>query len=216
MKKLLLLPLAFLVLSSCNENNEKTENMPVEKKNEVYETIMKRRSIRAYKAEQVPQEKLDSVMKCAIYAPSALNRQPWEVRVVQSAELLAKMNKRFVEQAKGKNLQGSASRAQEAGFNVFHGAPTLIVVARDKNNPYSAVDCGLLAQNVLLSAYSLNLGTCVIGNTASLLNNPSNKDLLQALDLPDTHEVAFGIAIGYPNETPDAPQRDTNKVKYIK
>ena len=204
----------FFAFASCTSNESKPQVM--EQKNEVEKTIMSRRSIRAYKPEQVAQAQLDTIVQCAKNAPSALNRQSWEVRVIQSADLLARINNRFVENAKGKTLQGSAARAQEPGFNVFHGAPTLIVVAKDKNNPYSAVDCGLLAQNVLLSAESMDIGTCVIGNTASILNDPASKDFLKEINLPDTHEVVFGIAVGYKNEHPDAKPRDAAKVQYIK
>lgn len=177
---------------------------------------MSRRSIRSYKPEQITPEQLDTIVKCAINAPSALNKQSWEIRVIQSADLLSRINNSFVEKAKGKSLQGSAARAQEPGFSVFHGAPTLIIVGKDKSNPYSAVDCGLLAQNILLSAESMDIGTCTIGNMAGILNDPDSKDFLKEINMPDTHEVVFGIAVGYKNESPDAKPRDESKVQYIR
>lgn len=187
-----------------------------EHKNEVVEAIKNRRSIRSYKPEQIDQTQLDTIIDCGISAPSALNKQSWEIRVIQDANLLKRINDSFVEKAKGKELKGSAARAQEPGFSVFHGAPTLIIVAKDKSNPYSAVDCGLLAQNILLSAESMNIGTCTIGNMASILNDPDAKEFLKEINMPDTHEVAFGIAIGYKNESPEAKPRDASKVQYIK
>lgn len=187
-----------------------------EHKNEVVEAIKNRRSIRSYKPEQIDQAQLDTIIDCGISAPSALNKQSWEIRVIQDADLLKRINDSFVEKAKGKELKGSAARAQEPGFSVFHGAPTLIIVAKDKSNPYSAVDCGLLTQNILLSAESMNIGTCTIGNMASILNDPDAKEFLKEINMPDTHEVAFGIAIGYKNESPEAKPRDASKVQYIK
>lgn len=187
-----------------------------EHKNEVVEAIKNRRSIRSYKPEQIDQAQLDTIIDCGISAPSALNKQSWEIRVIQDADLLKRINDSFVEKAKGKELKGSAARAQEPGFSVFHGTPTLIIVAKDKSNPYSAVDCGLLAQNILLSAESMNIGTCTIGNMASILNDPDAKEFLKEINMPDTHEVAFGIAIGYKNESPEAKPRDASKVQYIK
>lgn len=212
MKKLYFIAIAFLSLVSCNQS----ENKMKQEKNNVVETIMNRRSIRAYKPEQIPQAQLDTIMQCGINAPSALNRQSWEVRVIQNKDLLNRINQSFVNKAKGKSLQGSAAKSQEPGFSVFHGAPTLIIVGKDKSNSYSAVDCGLLAQNILLSAESMNIGTCVIGNMASILNDPDSKEFLQEINMPETHEVVFGIAIGYKNEAPDAKPRDDAKVQYIK
>jgi len=212
-KSLLIVFIVSFTLFSCEQPKPQKE---MEQSNRTVETILNRRSIRSYKPEQIKQEQLDTIMQCAINAPSALNKQSWEVRVIQNADLLNRINSSFVEKAKGKSLQGSAARAQEPGFSVFHGSPTLIIVGKDKNNPYSAVDCGMLAQNILLSAESMNIGTCVIGNMASILNDPDAKEFLTEIGIPDTHDVIFGIAIGYKNESPAAKPRDTNKVKYIK
>lgn len=216
-KKIGILGLGTFLLFSCTqtENKNQTE-MNNTSSNIVVETILKRRSVRSYKPEQIDEKQLDTIIQCGINAPSALNRQSWEVRVIQNTDLLNRINSRFVENAKGKSLQGSAAKAQEEGFSVFHGAPTLIIVAKDKSNSYSAVDCGLLAENILLSAESMNIGTCTIGNMASILNDPNSADLLSELHLPDTHEVVFGISVGYKNESPDAKPRDINKVQYIK
>lgn len=216
MKKLFILLVGALVLVSCQESKQETTATAPEHKNEVVEAIKNRRSIRSYKPEQIDQTQLDTIIDCAINAPSALNKQTWEVRVIQNADLLKRINDSFVEKAKGKNLQGSASRSQEPGFSVFHGSPTLIIVGREKNNSTSFVDCGLLAQNILLSAESMNIGTCTIGNMASILNDPDAKEFLKEINMPDTHEVAFGIAIGYKNESPEAKPRDASKVQYIK
>lgn len=217
MKKLLLLFVGSLFFISCQETVKKTMiTTTSEHKNEVVEAIKNRRSIRSYKPEQIDQAQLDTIIDCGINAPSALNKQTWEVRVIQNADLLNRINSSFVEKAKGKDLKGSASRSQEPGFSVFHGSPTLIIVGREKNNPTSFVDCGLLAQNILLSAESMNIGTCTIGNMASILNDPDAKEFLKEINMPDTHEVAFGIAIGYKNESPEAKPRDASKVQYIK
>jgi len=216
MKKIYLLIMVSLVILTACENSPKETTGNMKEENETVETILNRRSIRAYKAEQIKPEQLDTIIRCAINAPSALNKQSWEVRVIQNADLLNRINSSFVEKAKGQKLQGSAARAQEPGFSVFHGSPTLIIVGKDKSNPYSAIDCGLLAQNILLSAESMNIGTCVVGNIASILNDPDSKAFLEEIKMPDTHDVAFGIAIGYKNEAPDAKPRDENKVQYIR
>lgn len=221
MKKLAILFLAAISLISCNQANsnkekENTNNTSTEvaQRNIVVDNILNRRSIRKYKTEQVSQSQLDTIIKCGIYAPSALNKQSWEIRVIQNSDLLNKINTAFINDAKGKSLPGSASKAQEPGFSVFHNAPTLIVVAKDNNNAYSPVDCGLLSQNILLSAESMNLGTCVVGSVANILN--TDKELKSALNLPNNYEVLLGIAIGYKDESPAIKERDTQKVQYIK
>lgn len=214
MKKIFFLAVCIMFLISCENTNK--ENIKMKEDNLIVETIMNRRSVRAYQPEQIDQSQLDTILQCAINAPSALNKQSWEIRVIQNPYLLSRINKSFVEKAKGKVLQGSAARSQEPGFSVYHGSPTLIIVGKDKSNPYSAVDCGLLAQNILLSAESMNIGTCVIGNMAGILNDPDSRIFLNEIHMPKTHEVVFGIAIGYKAENPEQKTRDNNKVIYIK
>ncbi|MCD7971274.1 MAG: nitroreductase family protein [Candidatus Azobacteroides sp.] len=210
MKKIVWIVLSVVVLTACNQpaGNESSDVAETtEQKNEVVENILNRRSIRSYTAEQITQEQLDIIIQCAMNAPSAMNKQPWEVRVVQDQEVLKQINDRFVK---------NANREPKEGFSVFYNAPTLIVIAREKENSYSASDCGMLAQNILLSAESMNIGTCVIGGVAAAFKGEGANELMEALQLPATHEVIYGIATGYKNESPEAKPRDMNKVQYIR
>lgn len=183
--------------------------------NQVIENIMTRRSVRRYEARQVEESLMAKVLECAINAPSALNQQPWQVRCVQNPEVLNKINDEFRSWARDKNLPGSASRAAEADFSVFHHAPSLIVVAADKDNHYSHGDCGMLAQNIMLSAHSLGLGTCVIGNIKRVAENSADW-FRTTMNIDDGYEVVFGIAIGYPAETPAPKVKDSSKAEIIR
>ena len=161
----------------------------------VYENIMSRRSIRSYKPDQVAREQIDTIIQCAINAPSAGNGQSWQVRVIQNPEVMDKI------------------RALNPDFS--YGAPTLIAVAKDKYSGISAADCGFLTQNILLMAEAMDLGTVVLGNMGGIPDNPNAKEIMTALDLPASHEIIFAVALGYKNEAPDARPRDASKVKYI-
>ena len=163
----------------------------------VMENIMNRRSIRDYKLEQVAQDTIDLIIKAAINAPSARNLQPWEVRVIKDENMLSKM--------------------RAINDKAFFNAPALIVVAYDTTNFYAPFDCGLLTQNILLSAESFGLGTCVVGNVARLLNadTPESKEVLGTLEFSEGYEVIVGISLGYKNQFPEAKPRDTNKVRVI-
>lgn len=214
MKRIIMLAIAALSLFSCSNQEEKNTHS-LQAQNEVIQTILTRRSIRKYTEQQISRALLDTVMKCAIYAPSGLNKQSWEIRVVQNPILLNKINERFLEYAKGKKLQGSAARANEPGFSVFHHAPTLIIVGKDKSNPYSQLDIGFMSQNVLLSSHALGWGSCPVGTLVPVLNKPENADLLAPLNLPGTHDIALTIALGYPDENPIVQKRYAEKVKII-
>ncbi|MDR2626518.1 MAG: nitroreductase [Dysgonamonadaceae bacterium] len=193
MKQFSLLILCAAALFSCRQPLQKTDEVETKTtKDIVIETIMSRRSIRSYLPEQIKDEELNQIIRCAINAPSARNSQSWEVRVVQKPEIL------------------------QAVSDKLYGAPTVIVVASDKSNPYSAVDCGLFAQNALLAAEALNIGTCVIANVIPFFSSPEGKDALAQLNLPEGYAPLFTIAVGYKNEQPEAKPRIAEKVQVIK
>jgi nitroreductase len=192
--------LAAFGLASCQNTQNQSGQQPAEgdSTNRVVETMMSRRSIRAYKPEQVKDEELKTIMDCAVNAPSAMNKQSWEVRVIQNPELL-------------QAIAGLSER------NLFYNAPTLIVIAAEENNRYSPVDCGLLGENILLAAESMNIGTCVIAGVIDALNSPAALEaILPKLNLPATHKPLYTIALGYKNESPEAKPRDSAKVQVIK
>lgn len=216
MKKVYLLLTIVLLISSCQQQEKKETSME-NKKNEVVENILKRRSIRSYKPDLINQNQMDTILQCAINAPSALNKQSWEVRVIQNQELLKEINDGFINYAKEKNMPGSASRVNEPGFSVFHGAPVLIIVASEKDNFYSPIDCGLLGQNILLAAESMDIGTCVIGSLKAYFDTPEAQEkIIPRFELSEGYEVLYTISIGYKNEYPDAKPRDKAKAKIIR
>lgn len=212
--KYLFVLLSVFCLFSCDQ---KPTQVVYSESNEdaILNNMLTRRSIRSYSEEQVGKDQLDKIMKSAIFAPSANNKQPWEVRIVQNPEVLAEINQRFIDWAQGRKLNGRTAHYNEPGFSIFHHAPTLIVIARDSNNPYSAMDSGIILQNILLSAHALKLGTCPLGAMVPSMNLSKNKDILELLNIPEGYEVAVNIALGYPENIPTAPERNPSKVKII-
>lgn len=208
--------LIFMIIC-CISCQEKPQQIVYSKSNSkaILDNFVTRRSIRQYQDKQVGKEQLDQILQSALYAPSANNKQPWEVRVVQNPQLLDEINNRFIEWAQGRTLNGRTNRYNEAGFSIFHHAPSLIVIARDKKNAYSYMDCGILLENILLSAHALNLGTCPLGAMVPAMNSDANQDILELLDIPEGYEVAVNIALGYPNEQPATPSRNSGKFKII-
>lgn len=205
--------LTVLIISCDTKQEEKTE---VNKKDIVVETIMNRRSIRSYKPEQIKDDELKQIIECGIYAPSGLNKQSWEVRVIQNPDFIAEINNGFVKYAAGQQMEGSASRSQQPGFSVFHGAPTVILVASNESL-YSPIDCGLLGENILLSAEAMDIGTCVVGGVTEYLNTPeAKKNIVPKFNLSAGYKPLYCIVMGYKNETPKVTTRDKSKVEYIK
>ena len=69
---------------------------------------------------------------------------------------------------------------------------------------------------MMLAAQAMGLGTCCLGGPVRFLNTNANvRFFLDRLDIPEGFKLNYILAIGYPDEQPDAKPRDTSKVKYI-
>ena len=178
--------------------------------NPVLSNIMARRSIRKYLDKPVEHEKLEVIVKCGINAPSGVNRQPWIVRVVEDQKLIADVTEVY------KQENAEQVKRDKDFKNMFRNAPNLICVCTPANGG-GELDAGLLGENIMLAAQSMGLGTCCLGGPVRfLLSNEKCKFFLDRLDIPADYKLNYIIAIGYPDEQPDAKPRDASKVKYIK
>ena len=178
--------------------------------NPVLSNIMARRSIRKYLDKPVEHEKLEVIVKCGINAPSGVNRQPWIVRVVEDQKLIADVTEVY------KQENAEMVKRDKDFKNMFRNAPNLICVCTPANGG-GELDAGLLGENIMLAAQSMGLGTCCLGGPVRfLLSNEKCKFFLERLDIPADYKLNYIIAIGYPDEQPDAKPRDASKVKYIK
>lgn len=176
--------------------------------NAVIENIMARRSIRKYKAIPVSRDTLDIIMKCGINAPNGQNRQSWEVRIVD--------NPAIMEEIKEAMAAGHPDMKPEAIKGCFRDAPVMVFIARDPSYDFSAYDCGLLAENIMLSAWSLGVGSICLGSPVRFLtDNEACKPQLERLGFSEGYELCLCIGLGYADEAPDAKPRKTEKVKYI-
>ena len=212
MKKLLFATIiGMMTMISCDTQQPAQESTNSE--NQVIETILSRRSIRAYKDQAVPKELLDKVLECGVNAANAMNAQQWEVRVVMSQELLNSATLAAKEAAKG--TPAEAQYNDPAFKNIFRNAPAVIFIAH-KPGMFTQVDCGLMAGNIMLAAKSLGLGTvCMAGPIASFVNQPAGAAFREALDFSEGYEPLLCIGIGYPDEEPTAKPRNMDVIKYV-
>jgi nitroreductase len=213
MKKLFFATIiSMIAMMSCAQQEQPAQEN-TDAKNQVIETILARRSVRAYKDQAVPKELLDKVLECGVYAANAMNAQQWEIRVVNSQELLNSTTAAAKEAAKG--TPNEAQYNDPSFKNIFRNAPAAIFIAH-KPGMYTQVDCGLMAGNIMLAAKSLGLGTvCMAGPIASFVNQPAGAEFRQKLNFSEGYEPLICIGIGYPNEEPAAKPRNMDVIKYV-
>ncbi len=178
--------------------------------NPVLSTMIARRSIRKYLDKPVEHEKLEVIIRAGINAPSGMNRQPWIVRVVEDQQLIASVTEVY------KQENAEQVKRDKDFKNMFRNAPTLICVCIAAQGG-GELDAGLLGENMMLAAQAMGLGTCCLGGPVRwLLSNEKAKFFVDRLDIPTDYKLNYIIAIGYPDEQPEAKPRDASKVKYIK
>ena len=180
-----------------------------EGKNTVIETIMTRRSVRKYQPQAVNRDTMQIILECGINAPNAINKQAWEVRVVDNPEFINGITEVF--------RKVSPKMAEAPDFkNMFRNAPTVVFIANDTTFPFSQVDCGLMAENMMLSAWSMGIGSVCLGSSAHFINNtPEAAPYLEKLGFSENYKTLVCIGFGYPAETPAAKPRDKGKVKFV-
>jgi nitroreductase len=173
---------------------------------ETLQDIMNRRSVKEYKADQISDEELKSVLEAGMNASSGGNRQPAIFIVVQNREWIDKLCR----------LNAKIAGAPE-GFDVFYGAPTLIVVAADKSSPDAIKDGSLCIGNMLNAAYALGLGSRWINRADGMLEDELGKELLKAAGYEGDYIGVGNVILGYPkNGFPEPLAHKDNYYKIIR
>lgn len=207
-KKLFACVFATLSMMACASHDKQIAAV-VDKQTTMDEVIMTRRSIRKWQDKAVSRDTLDVIMKHGINAPNGKGIQAYEIRVIDQPELLEEMSAAV--------LKDMPDVGEREGFrNIFVDAPCVVFLAAYDDYDLSQVDCGLLGENIILSAWSMGIGSCCLGSSARMLNtSPSAAPYVKRLDFPERYKLLYCIALGYPDETPEAKPRNENKVRYI-
>lgn len=203
------LAVVLVAISTVGCCSEKQCGEVCSKEEALYEVIMTRRSIRDYKEEPVCREQMAKILEAGIYAPSAINMQPWAVRVVD--------NKEFIDGVTAIAVASNPQIAEQPGFrNLFRNAPTVAFIACPEESYSGEYDCGLLSQNMMLAAWSMGIGSCCLGSVVPVMNMEEAKPYMERLQLPEGYKLLVGIAFGYPaQDAPAAPERDASKAFYV-
>lgn len=183
-----------------------------QQKSGVIEAIEARRSVRAYKDMPVEHEKLELLAKCGVLAPSAMNKQEWEVRIVENKEWIDGATAAYLKSVEGTD---KAKYMLTPTFkNIFRNGSAVIFVGAPEGL-FSGENVGCLAQNIMLAATELGLGTCFLGSAQMIFAEPAMAEWLQSLGFSEGYKLRYALAVGYPDETPEAKPRDMSKIKFV-
>jgi nitroreductase len=181
------------------------------------DAIYTRRATRQFTKEPVDEPTLRQLIDAAIQAPSAVNEQPWVFTVVQDRNLLATISREAkAHMRRTSPVSAMSHHFQEVltdpAFDIFYGAPALIVISAPADSPWAVEDCALAAENLMLTARAAELGTCWIGFAQRWLATPSGRTML---GLPPELQPVAPIIVGHPTSPPPPIPRKTAEIRWI-
>ena len=171
---------------------------------DVLETIKSRRSIRKYKSDMVPQDKLGKIIEAGTYAATGMGKQSPIIIAVTNKELRDKL---------------SAMNAKVMGVNSdpFYGAPVVLIVLADKSRPTYVYDGSLVTGNLMLEAEAQGIGSCWIHRAKEEFESEEGKELLKSLGIEGDYEGIGHCVLGYTDgPAPKAAPRKDSYVYYVK
>ena len=161
--------------------------------------------------------------QAGMYAPSAGGRQGVIFAVCQDKEVNEKLGK--IKRANSNFRMSTAasyvSKEQPSIvddsklINAFYGAPTVITMFAPRNFLFSVDDCAVAAENMMLMATSLGVGSCYIGQGWTAFADPFGQEILKKWDIPDGYYAVMQLLLGYPRKEDKHPTAKPRKEKRI-
>ena len=167
----------------------------------VYKLILKRRTIRRFKQEQVPEELLNKMLNAGRLAPSGANLQPLEFIVVNDTKLVDKIFPNL-------KWAGYIAPAGNPPEGKRPMAYVIVLINTEIRSQGGEVDAAAAIENMLLTALEDGVGSCWLGSI--------DRDQLRTMfDVPQKYRIDSVIALGYPDESP-VLEESTDSIKYWK
>ncbi len=178
--------------------------------NETIQNILQRRSVRSYQPQPVELEKLELILECGRYAPSAVNKQPWHFTVITDRTVLDRISAENKQILLTSDNPRTRERASQPDYDSFHHAPTAIIVSGEDGNTFAPADCANATENIAIAAQSLGLASCYLAGFRHCFAGPNGSALRAELGIPQRFTPLYASALGYPaGEPPEpAPRRE--------
>ncbi len=191
--------------------------------NETIQTIFHRRAIRRFDTKQIDEDLLQQILEAGLYAPSAGGKQGVILVVCQDKEVNERLGK--IKRANSNPHMATktnyVSREQPSIAddpkltNAFYDAPTVITMFGPKNFLFSVDDCAVAAENMMLAADSLGVGSCYIGQGWTAFADTYGQEILRKWEIRTDYYAVMQLLLGYPksgNNHPTAKPRKQDRI----
>lgn len=173
--------------------------------NSTIKDMIERRSIRKFRADEVPQALIDEVIEAGLYAASGKGKQSPIIVAVTNPDLRTQISR-----------DNCRIGGWQEGHDPFYGAPVILMVLAPKVVPTAVEDGSLVLGNLMLAGHALGLGTIWINRAKEAFEEPYYKDLLKKIGIEGEYIGVGYCALGYRDgDLPKPPARRANRVYYV-
>ncbi len=169
--------------------------------NKMLELLKTRRSVRAYRPEQIKPEELDAVTEAGTYAPTGMG--------MQSPVIVAVQDPKYRKAVEELNKQ-----ARGGDKDPYYGAPTILLVLADPQRGTCVEDGACVLTTMMQAAHAIGLASCWIHGEHEMFELPQGKALLKEWGLPENLRGVGSLALGY--AAGPLPQPKERKADYVK
>ena len=174
----------------------------------VMEAILHRRTIRRFEEKQIEEEKLQQILQAGLYAPSAGGGQGVIFAVCQTKEVNERLGRIKRANSNPRMASGTSFVSKEQPSiaddpnltDAFYGAPTVITFFAPKKFLFSVDNCACAAENMMLMADSLGIGSCYIGEGWTAFADPYGQEILKKWEIRTDYYAVMQLLLGYPRE----------------
>ncbi|MBR1785320.1 MAG: nitroreductase family protein [Bacteroidales bacterium] len=188
---------------------------------DLFELIRYRRSIRKYEGRQVAREDLEHIIEAGLYAPNAGGGQRSMIVALRDPRLVEAVGRMNVGKLDRSRLSSNYVSAEQPSIiddptlkSGFYGAPTVCAIFAQANFLYSIPDAFCCAENMVLAATELGIGSCIVARGEETFNSDYGRQLMQEWGVPAGYVARCFVLLGYckgdyPAPKPRRPGRYT-------
>lgn len=180
--------------------------------NPVMHAIVERRSTRGFEPMALTQDQMETLTTAAIASPSAMNRQSWHFTFCSNSSAIKAVEAEVARLIMEGDDEAAKERMTARHGKVFYNAPTVVFISSDESSIWGAVDAGIAAENIVLAAQSMGLGSVIVGMCRIAFEGENGKTFAHTLHFPEGYRFSLAIAVGTPNVTKEAHEVGEGKV----
>lgn len=184
--------------------------------NEVLNAIADRRSTRGFEPDTpLTKEQLDALISAATASPSALNLQSWHFTFCSDQTTIGAIETEVGRIIMAGSDEGAKQRMKARDMKVFYNAPTVVFISSDAQSCWSPFDAGIAAENIVLAAQSMGLGSVIVGMCKLAFEGDDGEKFAQMLQFPQGYQFSLAVTLGTPTIGKAAHPVGENKVTVL-